>query len=325
MTLGGGTTTLSSGGTFELSGTSVLSGGGTFAGNGSFNWTGGQILANLNLGAGIALNLTGAADKDFASCTITSGGTATLNGTGNFNGGSAGVFNNTGTFTVVSDAALANYTGGTAVFVNNGTFIKSGGTNTVFSASNNGITFTNQGVVNVQIGALTFQTPYAPSATSQFGVSLGGVNPATQYGYGDLALPVTLAGTLNVSLKNGFIPTNGQSFAIVRYTSNAGQFSAKNLPTLPDGLNWQVAYGDTALTLTVVRQIVVTNPVKLANGHFQFTLSGPNASSALILGSTNLMTWFPLLTNTPFNGNLLFDDPLAASSNARFYQIQITP
>jgi hypothetical protein len=65
--------------------------------------------------------------------------------------------------------------------------------------------------------------------------------------------------------------------------------------------------------------------MKLANGHFQFTLGGPNATSALILGSTNLIDWQPLMTNSPFTGHLNFDDSLATGFDKRFYQVKITP
>jgi len=126
-------------------------------------------------------------------------------------------------------------------------------------------------------------------------------------------------------LTNGFSPANGQSFAIVTYGSESGQFASSQLPALPDNLAWQTTYGSTAVTLTVAHSIAITNPTLLANGHFQFTLSGPNATSALIQGSTNLLDWTSLQTNAPFPGSLLFDDPLAAAFKVRFYRVLIQP
>jgi hypothetical protein len=70
---------------------------------------------------------------------------------------------------------------------------------------------------------------------------------------------------------------------------------------------------------------IITDATRLANGHFQFSLSGPNASSAIIEGSTNLLDWTSLQTNTPFTSPLLFDDPQAVGFPMRFYRATIFP
>src|ERR1035438_5467579 len=89
-----------------------------------------------------------------------------------------------------------------------------------------------------------------------------------------------------------------QSFAVVTYGSESGQFASQQLPALPSGLAWQIAYGATAVTLNVVRATIITDAIRLANGHFQFSLSGPSATSTLVQASTNLVDWTSLQTNT---------------------------
>jgi hypothetical protein len=69
----------------------------------------------------------------------------------------------------------------------------------------------------------------------------------------------------------------------------------------------------------------LNSPPRLANGEFQFTISGAVGQSAIILASTNLATWSPLGTNTLTNGTAVFPDSQAASFNRRLYRAQLAP
>ena len=54
----------------------------------------------------------------------------------------------------------------------------------------------------------------------------------------------TFAGTLNLTLPNGFTPTQGeqfQPFLIQANSSVTSKFSTLNLPTLPSGLFWNTS------------------------------------------------------------------------------------
>ena len=53
--------------------------------------------------------------------------------------------------------------------------------------------------------------------------------------------------------------------------------------------------------------------------------NGPAASAAIFQGSTNLIDWIPLMTNSPFNGSFLFVDSLANNYPNRFYQLLFVP
>ena len=179
--------------------------------------------------------------------------------------------------------------------------------------------------MDLQTGRLALNGGYALSGSPQFKLALGGVNPATQYSRETFAGSATLGGILSVTLTRGFSPTNGQSFAVVTYGSESGQFASQQLPALPSGLAWQITYGATAVTLNVVHATIITDATRLANGHFQFSLSGPSATSALIQASTNLVDWTSLQTNTPFSGLLLFDDAQAVGYPVRFYRVLLLP
>jgi hypothetical protein len=60
-----------------------------------------------------------------------------------------------------------------------------------------------------------------------------------------------LAGTLQVTLLGGYVPAAGDSFTIVTYGSEAGQFQTPNLPDISaQGLQWSVSYTATGVELT---------------------------------------------------------------------------
>ena len=94
---------------------------------------------------------------------------------------------------------------------------------------------------------------------------------------------------------------------------------------MPINLEWQVNYGATAVTLDVLRAKILNNASLLANGHFQFSVDGPNSSSVIIQGTTNLVDWVYLQTNAPFAGSLLFDEAVVATYPGRFYRAIFVP
>lgn len=65
---------------------------------------------------------------------------------------------------------------------------------------------------------------------------------------------VLLAGsTLRVSLIDEFQPVGGESFTLIDAAGGvSGAFGAEDLPILPGDLSWEVAYGQTTVTLSVV-------------------------------------------------------------------------
>ena len=94
----------------------------------------------------------------------------------------------------------------------------------------------------------------------------------------------TLAGTLNVSLANGFSPTNGATFTFLTAGSRVGAFATFNYPSNDIGM--QVSYDATSAKVTVsnLKPVVVnplTNPAPFTYGQslsYQFpanTFSDP--------------------------------------------------
>jgi hypothetical protein len=82
---------------------------------------------------------------------------------------------------------------------------------------------------------------------------IGGTNPGTDFDQLQVGGTTKLGGTLAVPLVNGFTPSVGQSFQVLTSVGNiTGTFATLNLPALPAGEAWQVAYGTNDVTLNVV-------------------------------------------------------------------------
>jgi hypothetical protein len=102
------------------------------------------------------------------------------------------------------------------------------------------------------------------------GMSSGSLNFDfyTQYGDGELLIEldsltsydqllvsadVALAGTLTVSLLDGFVPSLGQSFTILTADDVVGTFTTETLPSLPNPyIAFDVIYNPQSVVLTVV-------------------------------------------------------------------------
>ena len=248
-------------------------------------------------------------------------------GSGTVSCGAGSVLENDNIFTAQNDAIFAGYTGGVGTFVNNGTFRKTTATgSTVFQQELGGgsIAFNNNGTVDLRTGSLAINSSYTLSGSPQLKLVLGGLNPGTQFSQETFAGAATLGGSLSVTLTNGFMPTNGQSFALATYSSSSGQLSSTQFPPLPVQSQWKLSYTVNSLLLQVVPSNVFQTTA-LTNGNFQFTFQGQTGSSCFIEVSTNLFNWAPLLTNTPFNGILNYVDPQTTQFSKRFYRATIFP
>jgi hypothetical protein len=67
----------------------------------------------------------------------------------------------------------------------------------------------------------------------------------------------------------------------------------------------------------VVPPLVLTN-IAIVNNHFQFDVFGQFNTTAIIQGSSNLVNWFPLATNTL--SPIHFSDPSTPRPAVRYYR-----
>ncbi|MCP4246614.1 MAG: hypothetical protein GY778_06160 [bacterium] len=86
-------------------------------------------------------------------------------------------------------------------------------------------------------------------------VEIGGLFAGTEHDQTNHSATAGLGGELMVELIGGFEPGPGDSFTIITYASQTGQFDTLTLPTLAAGLQWDVDYGPSSLTLMVAEDL----------------------------------------------------------------------
>jgi hypothetical protein len=269
LTVSGGTAVVNSATTVSnltvSSGT--LSGSGQATVSGTMAWTGGTLAvvgktvvassATLSLG-GSAIQLNSELDNQ-GTATWTSGTLQMNNGT----------LVNSGTFTANSSfftLSCSGVSGSTNTFSNTGTFTDQGTGMVLFTVSSTAVTFNNAGIVNVNAGTLNLANSGANSgmfavaagatlnitgnftqtAAGSITVQLGGT-ASDQFSHISVSGTATLNGTLSIVLVGGFVPTSGQTFQIMSWSSVSGVFSTINDPM---GVMFALSYQTHDLLLT---------------------------------------------------------------------------
>ncbi|GAF85811.1 unnamed protein product, partial [marine sediment metagenome] len=88
---------------------------------------------------------------------------------------------------------------------------------------------------------------FGPAASVE--VEISGLLAGSEFDQITVADSVSLAGTLDVSFIDNFVPTAGDKFEIITASSVLNQFDILNLPALPSDLLWFVNYGATTVEL----------------------------------------------------------------------------
>ncbi|HEV2521280.1 MAG TPA: Ig-like domain-containing protein, partial [Candidatus Acidoferrales bacterium] len=148
-------------------------------------------------------------------------------------------------------------------------------------------------------GILTVSGLYGQGALAAFNAEVGGTAAGSGYGQLNVTSTATLAGTLNVSLINGFTPpaNKSTSFTIMTFASATGTFATTNFPSVT-GLVWSVTYNPTSVVITAgpaaptLTSISVTpNPASVAAGNtVQFAATG-HFSDGTTSDLTNTAVW----------------------------------
>ena len=264
---------LTSSGTFTYN-AGTFSGRLVNAGTVNFNadFTAGNGLENdvsLSIPSGRTITLNGLGLDNEATLTV-SGGTFNLS-TGaiaaNIN---RGTLNLAGTTMIHGD--LNNNTGGIALtaggatttffdnVINNGSIITSAAARTVFRSGYSGAgALLGAGVAefagDIRPGSSPAMMQIGGDAlfdsTARSNIEIGGMTPGTQFDQIRVQGQLTLGGTLNVSLINGFVPATGNSFDILDWGTLTGTFSSLQLPALPGGLQWNTSQLTTIGVLSI--------------------------------------------------------------------------
>ena len=290
---------------------------------GTLEWSASSAAGIMTLGTNSVVNIV-AGNNFFKGLVLTNYGTVNwTNGTLLGGSGLNATIYNCGLWNAQSDNTFTGgYNGGTSLFNNFGTFLKSGktGVTTLDSA----VVFNNTGTLDAQSGTLSLNGSYnLTGGTLQFGI-----HTLSNYGTISLAGAATLTGTVSASLQDGFIPAAGNSFSVLSYGSKSGNFISTVLPL---GFVWTTNYGSTTYTITVASSLPpapVTNLVyKSQSGQSFLQFDGSANASYTVLATTNLTVprtnWIPLGQASLQNGGSFeYQDSQSPSYPQRFYQIR---
>lgn len=217
--------------------------GGTLSGSGGLRltadgtWTSTNVSGLLTVASPATLEVLGTVDRGLS-------GTLTNQGVFNFregritNFGGPGIFRNEGVFDAKQDVSVVIVGSSNVSFVNVGSGIirKTGGSGPLAILW----PLTNQGTIecprDFRVDAFT------QASTGILNVDISGTTPATQYDRLQ-ANSVTLSGTLNLSVSNGFTPALGQTFDIITFNARTG-----TIPTVNGKNQGPVAFDPVYLT-----------------------------------------------------------------------------
>ena len=232
-----------------------MAGGATFGGAivGTLNWDGGSLYGVMTLASNSVFNIVAGGGDGLNGLVLTNYGTVNWTNTPLYgiSGNNAQIYNY-GLWNAQSDNTFTGgYNGGTSLFDNFGTFLKSG--NAGVTTLDSGVVFNNTGTLNSQVGNIALQGPYTLANGTKMNFGLGGPAGNGQFRFpARRHLPAASTPTSTTS--------SGRSWAIPSLCSATPPKPACSLPTSPSRLlsTWQTNYSLTVFTLSVVARS--TNP-----------------------------------------------------------------
>ncbi len=197
---------------------------------------------NLSLLDGQVLNLVGN--------SFTNNGSVTIDGTG---GASELEF---GTYTQSGASTVTTLVGGGTLATPAGTTIQSGTFQGMGTVSGNlSVAGTVEPGTATTPGKIAVSGNYTQQSSGTLDLKLGGTGTAgTAYDLLAATGTASLSGTVNVSEVNGFAPQNGNTFQVVDFASESGDFTTKNGFTLGSHTFLTEQFNPTNLTLAVAGQ-----------------------------------------------------------------------
>lgn len=203
----------------------------------------GHIAANTAAG-----NLTiqnGANLTTTAAANFTNAGTVHIGGSSTFTVGGTNDYVQSGGLTSLDK------TSSTLLVAMGHTVRIDGGTLQGFGTVNGNLT--NGGIVHPGDGPgiLTVKGNYVQTTAGHFAVDILGASAGSGFSQLDLSGTATLSGTLDISLLNGFVPLDGETFAVLNSGGLSGVFTTVN-GSSQNGVTFDVLYNPTSNPNAVV-------------------------------------------------------------------------
>ena len=85
----------------------------------------------------------------------------------------------------------------------------------------------NAGTIDLAPGTLNVDGTYTQESTGAYDVAIGGITPGSSYGQLNVTKSASLNGALSVNLINNYTPPQGDSYQVLTFASETGNFSAE--------------------------------------------------------------------------------------------------
>jgi len=160
------------------------------------------------------------------------------------------------TFNFIQTAGATILNGGDLATLGNPYSIQGGGlagSGTVFGDVNNSGGRVTPGL---SAGTLTIDGNCTQGAAATVEIEIGGTAQGLDHDWLDVAGTATLAGTLEVSLIDGFIPDSGDMFEILTAGTVTGEFDHVVFTNPPGDLDLSVTYAAGSVTLTIIGPVL---------------------------------------------------------------------
>jgi sugar lactone lactonase YvrE len=229
----------------------------------------------------------------------------------------AGLSGVTGTNDGTGSSARFNHPCGLAVDSATNIYVADSGNNTIRKVTPQGVVTTLAGKAGFPGGVDgTNGTSSIPLFNSPQGVAVDGATNVYVADYNNhtirritpAGVVTTLGGLLNLP-------------ASVDATGIEARFNYPEGLTVNDGIIYVAdSQNDTIRRGIITAPVIVRGGVGFNNRRFGFSLTGLPGQPVVVQGSTNLVNWFPLWTNTLGAEALSFSDPQAGPFTERFYR-----
>jgi hypothetical protein len=100
-------------------------------------------------------------------------------------------------------------------------------------------------------GILTDSGAFKQNTSGSLDISIGGATPGSKFDQLN-STTANLAGTLNIKLINGFIPTLGTNFKVLNFSSESGKFATVNGLAINGSEHFGITYQGTDVLLSVI-------------------------------------------------------------------------
>jgi hypothetical protein len=231
-------------------GSTVMGGTLTSSDNGIFGTLGTLKLQGVTIGPGATLKTFNRATTNVVGSTVTNHGTNMIESGGSFVADASSDYVQTDGVTLLHGGTLT---------VPRGIQLQGAlsGTGTVVGS------LTNKGEVSLDASSpgITIQGDYSQLSAGRLSFGIAGP-AAAQYGHLNVTGKATLGGTVAVSATSGFVPTIGQDFKVMAFSSLTGQIAQMESNAGPP---MAPLYGIADLTLKAVPSLVKPRPLPLGD------------------------------------------------------------